>query len=1157
MVAHQPAPNQAEPELADGDARRDIVELLDDTLFVEASAGTGKTESLVERVVNLVAGGKATLDHVAAITFTESAASELRDRIRQRLELAVDDESRDERERDRCRRGVADLDQAAICTLHAFAALILHERPLEAGLPPGFETSDEISSLIRFSEEWDAWLEKTLEQDSPLAVPLSVGLSLGLTLSNLKEVAHRFHENYIDLEAASFVSQTVEMGNFVTRLAVDLTELERLCGYSRLGEEDRLYSHVQRKLPGLRRLVDAGVASAGTLRLMSRLLPLKCSWGRQSDWERDPVQARNACAGLKELLRDLDEAASHDVEHSRNTCLLPILKGIRQFVLEYAARRRAEGRAEFHDLLAWARQLLRDNIEVRDHFRGRFTHLLIDEAQDTDPIQAEIAMFLAEHVPPGSTHLDRPCSWDQISPERGKLFVVGDPKQSIYRFRRADVGQMRRLKERMGQAGGRAVSLVQNFRAQERLIDWVNHIFTSWMPHGDDVPEDGTYLQARYEAMRPQRKGDSESALASRVWALTNDDSERTIDAVRRAEAEDIAALLRQIVSQPWLTLDKDTSRAAGREIYRPVTFSDICILMPRRTSLQTLEREWETNDIPYRLESSSLIFETQEIRDLLNCLRSIDDPANQVATVATLRSPAFGCSDVDLLVHREAGGSFNYMASPSSQPAGPVSDALAEIREYHHRRNDGSIGSLIDGFIRDRMLLEVAIDHPRMREQWRRYRFMVEQAWQFAEIAGNSLRAFVEWMEEQVIGNARVTETPVQDSDEEAVRVMTVHSAKGLEFPVVILTGINSELRFRPEMAYFDRDRGSVSVGLSSGGGRFETDGYQRLAEFEKNISEAENVRLMYVAATRARDHLVLSLRRTSTKLGANSPAGHMAKFLEDSPELWTDLVISPQNPPHGDDRHEPDIPAADQDPVEHSVEARERWLAERDALMGEMRRRNSVAATSLGQATPVRQGLQTEQYDQDDKPEPNNDEPWRKGRAGSNVGRAVHAVLQVIDLDTGENIIEQAKAQAVVEGVAHREADIVRYARNAVNSTIVKRAVASGRFWREVPVAVGLGDGSLHGFVDLLFEEADGLVVVDYKTDSVTDAGVAKAVERYRLQGGAYAHAVQQVTGKRVKEVVFLYLQPNREESLSDLPQAILDARSRAEEALASPLP
>ena len=189
---------------ADSDARSIIVDRLEQTLFVEASAGTGKTTSLVERVVNLVATGTTTLDRIAAITFTEPAAAELRDRVRQRLEQAADDEGRDGTERQRCRQGAADLDQAAIRTLHSFAAQLLHERPLEAGLPPGFETTDEIAAGIKFNEAWDSWLNEALEGKTALAPDLATALTLGMTPDDMRGVALEFHRNYADLRGVSF-----------------------------------------------------------------------------------------------------------------------------------------------------------------------------------------------------------------------------------------------------------------------------------------------------------------------------------------------------------------------------------------------------------------------------------------------------------------------------------------------------------------------------------------------------------------------------------------------------------------------------------------------------------------------------------------------------------------------------------------------------------------------------------------------------------------------------------------------------------------------------------------------------------------------------------------------------------------------------------------
>jgi ATP-dependent helicase/nuclease subunit A len=1131
---------------ADSEERRVIIQELDDTIFVEASAGTGKTTGLVQRIVNLVVSGKTTLDQIAAITFTELAAAELRDRVRQELEAAAADVARSELEQELCRQGLLDLDQANIRTLHSFAGQLLHERPLEAGLPPGFDTSDEIVAGLAFDEAWEDWLDRNLGEDSPIEASLSLLLTQGITLANIKDLAREFHGNYADLSEPDPVPDVSPSGDAGTAVVRRWPEAERLLQFSRNGTGDALFDRVSVRGVAVQSLKNAPAGSSNYYRQLARLLPLATNSGSRANWEQDPITGENACTTLKSLLGELQQEILAELEEARRHALLELINSLTEFVLDYAERRRREGRAEFQDLLVWARDLLRDDLRVRDHFRRRFSHLLIDESQDTDPIQAEIAMFLAESAPPGMADSGRPTTWDTIVPERGKLFVVGDPKQSIYRFRRADVEQMLHLRDRMEAGGGRRVNLVQNFRSQQPVVNWVNHLFEGWMGKGGDEPRDRA--QADYVDMAHRWSADTDSAVGPRVWALGDEEQPGRIAAVRREEATDIAALVLQIVAEGWLKLaQKSTDAAGGREVYSPVNYSDICILIRSRTALPALERALEEANVPYRLESASLIFESQEVRDLLNCLRAIDNPADRVTTVAALRSPAFGCSDVDLFRHHEAGGSFDYLSDNPSKGDSVVAEGLETLKGFHQRRMWESPSTLIEGFVRDRMLLEGATSHPRMREQWRRYRFMVERAAQYAAAGSKSLRSFLGWIEDQVNNRVRVTETPVPESDEETVRVMTIHSAKGLEFPVVILTGLNSGERFNLPVSLYDRRTGAVEVGLGTQNNRIATGGYDELAAREKRMSEAESVRLMYVAATRARDHLVLSLRRTESK---GTAAHFISGYMADRPELWETVVLKGGGLPAVVDSGEEENAAAPlSSGPEHSLEARNEWIAGRRELIANRGRPLFTSVTALGQQK------RQERERKDEQEGGQGDEPWRRGRAGTQVGRAVHAVLQSIDLASGAGLEERAQAQATAEGIPGREADVIRLAWIAVNSDIVRRAVASRRLWREVPVAAPVAGGFLHGFIDLLFEEPDGLVVVDYKTDSLRDDRVEDAVEKYRLQGGAYAGAVAKATGRKVKEVRFLYLnapEGRREVALPDLEGAVLDAEKQAMEEL-----
>ena len=1094
----------------DQDIRRRIREALEENFFVEAGAGTGKTSSLVDRIVALVASGRAALDRVAAITFTESAAAELRDRIRESLERAAADPEAPDEEQTRGTQGVADLDRAAIQTLHSFAGSLLRERPLEAGLPPAFETLDQIAADLTFNEVWSAWLDAALD-DADLRPPLRLALSLGLTLDHLYQLARSFHANYDLLKEVSFSDALPTRPKAAAALVEKTPELERLYAFARNGDGDPLAAHVRSVVGVAQRLREMDLDSVVAWRVLAESLPLRQRRGKVGDWETDPESQQNACTRLKVLLLELDGQAQEDLAAVRSACIMPLLRAIREFVLQYAGERKRKGEAEFQDLLVWARDLLRDNLEVRDHFRERYSHVLVDEAQDTDPIQAEIATFLAEDVPPDMSSQARLHQWTDVPLAPGKLFVVGDPKQSIYRFRRADVEVMARFRSLITED---PLRLVQNFRSQRPLVAWVNHLFQGWMQSTDG--------QADYIPIIHRWEPNTDHPNPPSVWALGGPLEERSVGPVRRQEAASIASLVQGIKAEEWPVMDREATERDRVERFRPAQFKDICILMPQRTALRTLELALEDADIPYRLEGTSLVFGTQEVRDLLNCLRALDDPADQVALVAALRSPALACSDADLLEFVESGGRLDFLAE-GNPTDGPVAEALGVLRRYHEQRMWTSTASLLEEFVRERRLLEAALGAPRPRERWRRYSFLVGQARVFAEAGRGSLRAFLEWAATQAEEGARVTEVPVPETDEDAVRVMTVHGAKGLEFPIVILTALNFEPSARVDNVLFNREEGNAEVSLGPSDNRFQTPRYESLAQQEKELKLAEDVRLMYVAATRARDHLVVSLYRTVGD--QKSRATLIAKHMEGADDLWRPVTVKVASPLVAS--QETDGPEP-----EDTSEARQQWIDQRAKLLRERAQPSSVAATALAQVVK----------EEAEAPE----EPWRRGRAGTNVGRAVHAVLQTVDLATGQGLEDTAWAQAAAEGVPQREAEVLRLARVALDSATVKRAVASGRWWREVPVAAPVGETILEGFIDLLFDEGDGLVVVDYKTDVLeSEEEITARTRHYRIQAGAYALTLQEATGRSVKEVVLLFLQPRREIVLQDVPTLVMEAR------------
>ena len=1093
--------------LPDQAARNRIRDDLDSTLFVEAGAGTGKTRALVGRIVQLVASGRTVADRIAAITFTEAAGAELRDRVLVEFERAADDDARPAEERERCRTALGVLDAAAIETLHSFATRMLSMHPLEAGLPPGFEVVDETRAATAFEERWAAHVEAMLD-DPALREPLRRALLMGLTIGDLRTLARALHEDWDRLEAEAAELPSVPVSDIdVAPLAA---ELAALCAEREhcTDPTDRMHVRLEELEVFARQLQSAAGDDLESLRLLPLRPSLRVSRvGRAANWEGSVLaEVRNGLGGLDERCNALLEAAKAAV-------ISPLYASLRRFVLDYAQERRRRGQLEFHDLLVRARDLLQGDGGVRRALRERFSHLLIDEFQDTDPLQTEIAFLLA------ADHGDDPPPWRAAAVDAGRLFFVGDPKQSIYGFRRADIELYQAVQDRFATE---TEQLTQNFRSVPAITNWVNGMIEPLMG-AEPKPGQATYIPLH--AHRPAHP-------AEVTVRLIGGPRDALMPEVRHEEATEIGRVLREAKDGRWQVLDRRNDD--GPEQFRDTQFQDIAILVPTRTSLPGLLTALEAAGIPYRLESRSLVYETQEVQDLLSILRAIDDPTNEIALVAALRSPGFGCGDDDLAGYVEAGGRWDYRR-PAPDPLAaehPVVAGMAWMRSAYGQRWWQPVSATVDQVIRDRRLLELGTADRRPRERWQRLRFVLDQARAFLDGGGATLREFLAWADRQAEEGARVIETVVPDPDDDAVRIMTIHASKGLEFPIVLLTGLNAQPRHRARPVLWS-DSGQPELHLRKD---FATAGYEALRAHDQELQQFEDVRLFYVAATRARDHLLVSLFHPAKDGDGKSRAAELHALAQQRPELWRS--VEPSTAPAAEPATEP--PAADDTPEERAawIERRERAVTERGAV-------RSISATALAKATAT-----TDDPNLEKEPPVEESPPWRRGRAGTSIGRAVHSTLQTIDLATGEGLEETARAQAIAEGVGTRTGEVRRLVQMALDAPSVRAAVESGRYWREVYVGAPVDGVLVEGFIDLLYEGPDGYVVVDYKTDALPgDGAIDDAMQRYRPQGAAYALALSEALGRPATRCVFLFLTPTGpvEREIADLEAAVLDVRGR----------
>ncbi len=1098
------------PAVDDAAARVLIRTGLGATQFVEAGAGTGKTTALVSRILELVCTGRATLGHLAAITFTEAAAAELRDRIYEALELAVADDAdpwegpgpEREARRLRARAALDDIDGATISTLHGFAQRILAAHPFEAGLPPGFDVLDEGRSALAFDERWEGFVDKLLD-DPSLEGPLCHLLACGGKVDHLRTVAEQCNRHWdllLHIDPPPVAPVAVDASPVLGPLEAAIGSADHCTA-----ADDLLLVHL-RGLEGLRSALVASADELETLQLLVAAPKLSCTRGAKGNWGCPVDDVRGLLAAAESARVDL-------VARAGAAALGALLPAIRTLTLEGAADRRREGRLEFHDLLVWSVELVRHDPDVRDALHRQYERLFVDEFQDTDPIQAELAVRIAAaDCPPG-------VAWTDLPVDPGRLFFVGDPKQAIYRFRRADIGLFLAIRSRFE---AERLALTDNFRSVPGVIDWVNEVFGSLLGAGEPG------VQPAYEPLHPRRAshgaadGTGATGTGPPVVLLGAAADVRSVETVRETEAADIAATVLRIRDEGWpVGADGDPARLA-----------DITVLIPARTGLGILEEAFDDAGIPYRLGASSLVYDSAPVVELFAVLAAIDDPTDQVSLVAALRSAAFACGDDDLLAYHQAGGAWDYRAAPPADlaPGNPVVDGMGRLRALHHERWWTDVSGLVDLVIERCHLMELALDERRHRDGWRRLRFVADQARQFADSFGGDLRRYLDWVELQRRDDVRAVEVVLPESDDDAVQVMTVHGAKGLEFPVVVLAGLNRA------------SAGSRGVSVLWGAAGPEvrireylrTPGFDDLAAREQQMERAQDLRLLYVAATRARDHLVVSLHH---KAGSPCHAALLAPLCEGATGL-TRRLEEAGAPPAA-----PVAPAAPASSVDDGDDDgdRQAWLVEHARLVGPGARPRTLAAStvaSLGhpdsghgpsgaeEATvgTVASGGSKGDVDLDTP-------PWKRGRGGTSVGRAVHAVLQAVDLVTGDDVDDLAAVQAVAEGVAGREHEIAGMVRGALASDLIRQAVAGGRFWRELYVGAPLTDRPdgpvLEGFVDLLVDTPDGLVVVDYKTDSVAgDEDLDRAADRYRLQGATYALALERALGTTVARCVFLFL-------------------------------
>lgn len=1151
--------------LADQHERDLIATALDQTMVVEAAAGTGKTTELVNRIVAVLAEGLARVKEVVAVTFTDKAAGELRLRLRSELESKRHQEQAGSARYSNLLNALAQLEEAQVNTIHGFCGDILRERPVEALLDPQFESMNESQAKQLQRDTFKLWLQQALK-DPPEGVRRYLRRDVkGGPANSLYEAASKL-AIWRDYPAPWRRPQ-------FDRLAAIDKLIEQLHTFAQLTSScsdaaDRLYLST---LPA-RRLADQikaweAVAPRDHDALEAQFV------GLYKDREfREPQKGRTKKYGetvsRAEVLKTHEElvAALHEFKVKANADLAALLHAELQEALAlYDEWKLRLGRLDFLDLLVRTRDLLRDNRSVRADFQCRFTRIFVDEFQDTDPVQAEILLLLACGDPSVS-------DWRQAAPEPGKLFIVGDPKQAVYRFRRADVAVYQDVKSLLGAHGALCLNLSTSFRGKPALQNVVNAAYEPIMR------EDAVTLQASYVPLSPCREDRTEQPP---IVALPVPDpygqkyvSGRAVDACL---PDTVGAFTEWLIRESgW----KVNEGAASRLV--PIRPDHICILLRRFESYgedkaRAYAQALEARDIPHLLIGGKSFHQREEVETIRAALTAVEWPDDELAVFATLRGFLFAVGDEPLLKYRAQWGRLHPFRIPEEElpeDLQAIKEGLAVLQSLHKQRNRRSVAETLN------RLLEATRAHagfamrPSGEQVLANVLHISELARSYEASGGISFRGFVEQMDEDA-ERGQAPEAPILEQGSEGIRIMTVHKAKGLEFPIVILGGITAPLAHEDADCYIDAPTGLCTVQLE---GLMPLELEEHQAE-EAARNRAEGVRIAYVASTRARDLLVIPAvaddgaekRFTDPKdwwIAPLFPAIFPSELARKKPEAangcptfgretvlrrpadqafnvhpirpgkymfpekgtdersqysvvwWDPSKLGLGKEPSFAVRQEELLAKVDDAIVTEDLNAYYRWKGEREELI----KRGSQPTVRVEAASRhSRRQIEGAEVSPTEVIYCEREELRPKG---ARFGSLVHGVLATVPMDSQPGDIEATVTlQGRIYGATKEEiASAQLAAERALAHPILQRAREAwkrGECRRETPMTLVDSDGTLvEGIVDLAFRDDREWLVLDFKTDQ----DVKEALDVYSRQVGMYATAVSIATGQRARGALLI---------------------------------
>ena len=1096
--------------LSDDDARRDAIAVHDRSFLVEAGAGSGKTAVMAGRIAMLLAGGVAP-KHIAAVTFTEFAASELLIRVRAfvgaltageiptELRVALPDGLSDEQCGSLAAADAA-LDEMTCSTIHGFCQRLITPYPVEADIDPGAGVMDRDQADLVFDELIDAWLREELAGEAGGLLAELVLHNPDATLALIRTILshlrrHRAFAPYErqDLEqcATAFREAAEAFNNFLS--GEEAEEPETVTIAARFREMiDEIGNSPATKTPAWLIGVLAAprctelFTQSGGFRKYQKKTKWRAAAKRVGLAQADGDRLNDEASAHYALCRATWTALQGAVATHVLADLVPLVQPV---MARFREHKRAAALLDFDDLIFAARDLLRDHDNVRQALAARFSHVLVDEFQDTDPLQTEIFWRLCGEPPKDGDTDD----WPAFTLRPGALFLVGDPKQAIYRFRGADIAAYVRAREAFrAQAADGVLSIATNFRSCPPIMAYVNERFEA--PLSEEKGQPG--FQALDPFLPKRAEGPSVAALDIEV---ADENGKATAAQQRDGEAEAVADMCARLIGS-------ESIRDFENGGQRPCRAGDIALLAPTGSQLWRYEEALEQRSIPVATQAGKGLYRRQEIQDLIAVTRVLADPRDRLALGALLRGPLVGLTEEELLdivwaLPRDDD-------APDKLPRLDLGVAPDAIAHDHARDIIEKLQSLRRqvNATTPHALLSQAIDVLRVRPiLLQRHGGRAERALANVDLylgfsrayAVRGLRAFAEAMMAAWSDEARAVEGR-PDAQEEAVALYTMHAAKGLEWPIV--APINTmTLAKAPDSALTDRASARFYCPVFG----VAPTGHEMAHNEEKAELGRERVRLWYVASTRARELLVLPRLDVATRKSA---------WLS-----FVDLAL-PSLPALDLEHHRPEAGAGDA--AAENEQTREAFAAEAAAIAARHRRIVwRTPSRDEDTAQPVLREEEPTILATDGDGAPADDTAAATIQGGRERGTILHKLIEeVLTGETAETLPDlTARAETLIRalGLPVMDDPALGLAPAELASCVVRTLslpeVAALRpgLVPELPVygstETDNQEVATSGIVDAIAFNADGApqVVIDWKSDVDPSP---ETLDHYRAQVRAY---------------------------------------------------